>query len=135
AATLSFHATKLFHTGEGGAIIFKRKEDLELARKMINFGIAEPSSIEGLGINAKMNEFQAAMGLCMLDEMEANLEARTAVWQRYEHALSQTLQLQALPKEVLSYNYAYFPVVFESQDILMSRLERLMSENIQARRY
>ena len=74
AATLSFHATKLFHTGEGGAIVFKRKEDLERAKKMINFGITGPETVEALGINAKMNELQAAMGLCVLDEMEENLK-------------------------------------------------------------
>lgn len=114
AATLSFHATKLFHTGEGGAIIFKRKEDLERARKMINFVITGPESIEELGINAKMNELQAAMGLCVLDEMEENLKARSALWQRYEQTLSQVLQLQS-KLEGLDYNYAYFPVVFESE--------------------
>ena len=115
AATLSFHATKLFHTGEGGAIVFKHKEDLERARKMSNFGITGPETIEELGINAKMNELQAAMGLCVLDEMEENLKARAEVWHRYEQALAKTLQLQA-KHEALGYNYAYFPVVFDSEE-------------------
>lgn len=79
AATLSFHATKLFHTGEGGAIVFKKKEDLERAKKMINFGITGPEAIEELGINAKMSELHAAMGLCVLDEKESNHDARVAV--------------------------------------------------------
>ena len=73
AATLSFHAIKLFHTGEGGAIVFNCKEDLERAKKKINFGISVPESVDELGINAKMNEFQAALGLCVLDEMEENM--------------------------------------------------------------
>lgn len=134
AATLSFHATKLFHTGEGGAIIFKRKEDLERAKKMINFGIAGPESIDELGINAKMNELQAAMGLCVLDEMVENLKARADVWRRYEQALSQTLQLQVKP-EGLDYNYAYFPVVFYSEEQAVSVAAALKESGVLARRY
>ena len=134
AATLSFHATKLFHTGEGGAIVFRRKEDLEGAKKMINFGIAGPETIEELGINAKMNELQAAMGLCVLDEMEENLTARAAVWHRYEQALGQTLQLQAKP-EALDYNYAYFPVVFESEEQAVRVATTLKENGVLARRY
>lgn len=134
AATLSFHATKLFHTGEGGAIIFKRKEDLERAKKMINFGITGPESIEELGINTKMNELQAAMGLCVLDEIESNLKARAAVWQRYEQALSQALQLQAKP-EALDYNYAYFPVVFQSEEQAVRVAATLKENGVLARRY
>ncbi len=134
AATLSFHATKLFHTGEGGAIIFKHKEDLERAKKMINFGITGPETIEELGINAKMNELQAAMGLCVLDEMEANLTARAAVWHRYEQSLSQALQLQAKP-EALGYNYAYFPVVFESEEQVVRVAATLKENGVLARRY
>jgi dTDP-4-amino-4,6-dideoxygalactose transaminase len=134
AATLSFHATKLFHTGEGGAIIFKRKEDLERAKKMINFGITGPETIEALGINTKMNELQAAMGLCVLDEMEANLKARAAVWHRYEQALSQSLQLQAKP-EALGYNYAYFPAVFESEEQAVRVVATLKENGVLARRY
>lgn len=134
ASTLSFHATKLFHTGEGGAIIFKRKEDLERAKKMINFGITGPESIEELGINAKMNELQAAMGLCVLDEMEENLTARAAVWHRYEQSLSQALQLQAKP-DALDYNFAYFPVVFESEEQAVRVAATLKQNGVLARRY
>ncbi|PKG54903.1 DegT/DnrJ/EryC1/StrS family aminotransferase [Halomonas sp. MES3-P3E] len=134
AATLSFHATKLFHTGEGGAVVFKRKEDLERAKKMINFGITGPETIEALGINAKMNELQAAMGLCVLDEMEENLKARAAVWHRYEQALNQTLQLQAKPKG-LEYNYAYFPIVLESEEQAVRAAATLKENGVLARRY
>ncbi|AIA73875.1 aminotransferase DegT [Halomonas campaniensis] len=134
AATLSFHATKLFHTGEGGAIIFKCEEDLERAKKMINFGITGPETIEALGINAKMNELQAAIGLCVLDEMAENMKARAAVWHRYEQALGQTLQLQAKPKG-LEYNYAYFPVVFESEEQAVRVAATLKENGVLARRY
>lgn len=134
AATLSFHATKVFHTIEGGAIIFKRKEDLEKAKLLINFGISGPDSISALGINAKMNEFNAAMGLCVLDEMERNLNARAAVWHHYEKALSQHLQLQVKP-EGLNYNYAYFPVVFEDENYAIRILNTLGENGFQVRRY
>ena len=134
AATLSFHATKLFHTGEGGAIIFKRKEDLERAKKMINFGITGPDSIEELGINAKMNELQAAMGLCVLDEMEENIKKRANIWHRYKQILNPLLQLQAKP-EGLEYNYAYFPLVFESEEQVVGVAALIKENGILARRY
>lgn len=134
AATLSFHATKLFHTIEGGAIVFKRKEDLETAKKMMSFGITGPDAIEELGINAKMNEFQAAMGLCVLDEIQENLKARATVWHLYERELSQSLQLQVKPEEQ-DYNYAYFPVVFESEERAVKIAENLKENGVLARRY
>lgn len=134
AATLSFHATKLFHSGEGGAVIFKRKEDLECAKKMTNFGIAGPESIEELGINAKMNELQAAMGLCVLDEMEENRKARATVWHRYDQVLRKKLQTQS-KSEVLDYNYAYFPVVFDSEERAVDVAATLKENGVLARRY
>lgn len=93
AATLSFHATKLFHTGEGGAIVFKNKKDLALAKKMINFGITGPEKIEELGINAKMSELQAAMGLCVLDEIESIFFERSKRWKKYIKDLKKRLYL------------------------------------------
>ncbi|MCK0163753.1 DegT/DnrJ/EryC1/StrS family aminotransferase [Marinobacter sp. S6332] len=134
ASTLSFHATKLFHTGEGGAIVFKRKEDLERAKKMINFGITGPETIEELGINAKMNELQAAMGLCVLDEVEENLKLRADVWQRYEEALGMYMQLQA-KSHGLDYNFAYFPVVFDREEHVVHIAAKLKESGVLARRY
>ena len=134
AATLSFHATKLFHTGEGGAIIFRRKDDLERARKMINFGITGPETIGELGINAKMNEFQAAMGLCVLDEIEDNLKARAGIWQRYEEALKQSTQLQKQSVD-LEYNCAYAPVVFQSEEQTARLAFLLKEQGVLSRRY
>lgn len=134
AATLSFHATKLFHTGEGGAIIFKRKEDLERAKKMISFGITVPDTIQELGINAKMNELQAAMGLSVLDEMEANMAARHAIWDTYERELSDSVQLQKRSSN-LTYNAAYFPAVFESESVAVQVAGLLKENGVLARRY
>lgn len=134
AATLSFHATKLFHTAEGGAIVFKYKEDFEHAKNMINFGITGHESIEELGINAKMSELHAAMGLCVLDEMEENLLGRKRVWCMYEQMLSKELQLQCM-HEALGYNYAYFPVVFRSEEQVLRMVALLKEQGVLVRRY
>jgi dTDP-4-amino-4,6-dideoxygalactose transaminase len=134
ATILSFHATKLFHTIEGGAVIFKNKEDLERAKLMINFGINGPDSVTELGINAKMNEFQAAMGLCVLDEMEAIIKQRSEVWHNYETNLKCIIQLQKQNKNS-SKNYSYFPVVFKTEDDLLIMKATLNRNNINARRY
>lgn len=134
AATLSFHATKLFHSIEGGAIVFKNKADLERAKRIINFGISGPDSIEEVGINAKMNEFQAAMGLCVLDELESNLNSRSKVWITYAEALGSHYQLQKLHPEI-QYNYAYFPIVFDTDEKATQVLNVLKENDVIARRY
>lgn len=134
ASTLSFHATKLFHTGEGGAIVFKRKEDLESARKMINFGITGPETIDGIGINAKMNELQAALGLSVLDEMEENIQGRKKVWDNYNNLHLNNSRKQLVKKKI-NINYAYFPLLLKEEKEVL-RIQRILKENgIQARRY
>lgn len=134
AATLSFHATKLFHSIEGGAIVFKNKQDLERAKQIINFGISGPDNIDMLGINAKMNEFQAAMGLCVLDELENNLTFRAQVWNTYAESLGGHYQLQKLNPEI-QYNHAYFPIVFDTSEQAIQVLDVLKENDIIARRY
>lgn len=134
AATLSFHATKLFHTGEGGAIVFKKKEDYERAKKMINFGITGPETIKELGINAKMSELHAAMGLSVLDEIEKNLSARAKIWQRYEQELGGKLKLQKISDDI-EYNYAYFPALFDSEEQTQYIKSALKKNGVETRRY
>lgn len=134
AATLSFHATKLFHSIEGGAIVFKHKADLERAQQIINFGLAGPEDISGPGINAKMNEFQAAMGLCVLDEIAENLAARKAIVEQYQQQLPAGIELQVL-NDAASANYAYMPVVLKSEAKVIKLLESLNQKGIAARRY
>lgn len=134
AATLSFHATKVFHCVEGGAIIFKRKEDLECAKKLINFGIDSSGDIKELGINAKMNEFQAAMGLCILDEIEDIFRLRKAVYECYDDYLGNKFKLQNR-SEFLTNNYSYFPVLLSSEEELEKKLKLLNSHGIYPRRY
>lgn len=134
AVTLSFHATKLFHTSEGGGIVFKDKEAYERARLMINFGITGPESIVSLGINAKMNEFQAAMGLAVLDEIDHVFAGREKVWRQYEENLKGNLQLQKRNPDSTN-NYAYSPVVFKDNESLLRAKEELNRNNIRPRRY
>ncbi|WP_440953184.1 DegT/DnrJ/EryC1/StrS family aminotransferase [Methanococcoides sp. FTZ1] len=134
ATTLSFHATKLFHTIEGGAIIFKNKEDYEKAKLMINFGISGPDAVIELGINAKMNEFQAAMGLCILDEIDTILEQRSEICKHYENSLKDYVQLQKRNLECTN-NYSYFPVLFESEEKLLKVRAAMNSAGINPRRY
>lgn len=134
AATLSFHATKLFHTGEGGAIVFKRKADLERARKMINFGITGPETIEELGINAKMNELQAAMGLCVLDEIEQNSRDRHKVAEIYDRNLKEKVQMQRIQIGT-TYNRAYYPVALAAEAQVNKLMSSLRESEVLARRY
>ncbi|RUO26277.1 aminotransferase DegT [Aliidiomarina minuta] len=138
AATLSFHATKVFHSIEGGAIVFKHKADYERAKSLINFGITGPDEIGALGINAKLNEFQAAMGLCVMDELESNFAERERVWRRYHEAISAELSTQIklqIGHSDATNNAAYFPVVFESESKALSVLEGMKKQGIQLRRY
>jgi|SRR5665647_3135303 len=134
ATIISFHATKLFHTIEGGAIIFKNKNDYETAKLMINFGIDDIDSIVELGINAKINEFQAAMGLCILDEIESIIERRAKIWHEYETNLKNIVQLQKRNPSS-SNNYSYFPIVFQTEKELLSIKQALNRNFIYPRRY
>jgi dTDP-4-amino-4,6-dideoxygalactose transaminase len=131
---ISFHSTKLFHTIEGGALVINDDEIYKKAKLMINFGINGPEKIDSLGINAKMNEFQAAMGLCVLDDMDKIIEGRKKVYNFYIDNLSKKLQLQKYNKDCTK-NYAYFPVVFETEKDLLKVMEELNKKDIFPRRY
>lgn len=133
-STLSFHATKLFHTIEGGAVITKDDELAKKIRLLINFGITGPNSIEMAGTNAKMNEFEAAMGLCVLDEIETIKERRAAIWQTYQQQLPSHLSYQEWNPHG-SNNHAYAPVLFETEEQLLKAQAKLNENNIQPRRY
>jgi dTDP-4-amino-4,6-dideoxygalactose transaminase len=133
-STLSFHATKIFHTIEGGALIMKDDALCEQARRMINFGITGPESIECLGVNTRMNEFQAAMGLTLLDQMEKVNQKREDLYNLYNSLLGDRLPRPQWNSHA-SNNHHYYPVLFESEETL-KRAERLLQEkNIFPRRY
>lgn len=133
-STLSFHATKLFHTIEGGAVITNDNELAKKIRLLINFGITGPTSIESIGINAKMNEFEAAMGLCVLDEIETINAGRKQVWQTYQESLQDKIVFQQWNKHSQN-NYAYAPVLFKSEAELLKVEAKLKENDIVPRRY
>jgi len=133
-STLSFHATKLFHTIEGGALIINDDELVEKARYLINFGIENQESIPELGTNAKMNEFEAAMGLCLLDEMGVVLEKRKEVFERYKKELSSVAQFQEQSINSTQ-NYSYFPIILENEEETLRIQQTLNEKQIFPRRY
>ena len=133
-STLSFHATKLFHTIEGGALIINDDELVQKARYLINFGIENAESIPELGTNAKMNEFEAAMGLCMLDEMEVVLQGRKEVYERYENALASVMELP-LWNEDATKNHGYFPILLKNEAQTLTLKKALNEKGIFPRRY
>jgi dTDP-4-amino-4,6-dideoxygalactose transaminase len=133
---LSFHSTKLFHTIEGGALVIHDKALYEKAKLLINFGIAGPESIQSLGINAKMNEFEAAMGMCILDDMEMLIEERKKAYNKYADALGTENELSfQQPAVNRKSNYSYFPVIFPSEGHLLMVKRALESKDIYPRRY
>ena len=135
-SALSFHSTKLFHTIEGGAIVLPDVELYKKAKLYINFGIAGPEQITSLGINAKMNEFEAAMGLCVLDDMDLILEGRRRVSQTYMDELSSLpgFSFQEMMPG-MAYNYSYFPLLCPDEDTLLGIKNKLEEANIFPRRY
>lgn len=133
-STCSFHATKIFHTGEGGCIV---TNDDELARQLLlyrHFGhIAD--EYFSIGINGKNSEFHAAMGLCNLKFMPDILARRKEQWLNYGSLLQGSgLQLLEVGGDVL-YNYAYFPVVFPTESVLLQTMDVLKTKGIIPRRY
>jgi len=133
-STLSFHATKIFHTIEGGALIINDDSLVEKARHLINFGIENEESIPSLGTNAKMNEFEAAMGLCMLDEMEHILEKRKILHTRYMKEL-ENLVIFPMSHPNIDKNYSYFPVIFKNEKELKEVQKSLNINDVFPRRY
>lgn len=133
---LSFHATKIFHTIEGGALIINNDDLYNTAKKMIGFGIKGPDNIECLGINAKMNEFQAAMGLCVLHNIDKIMQKRKCVYNKYYDSFKNynIINLQKYNNSAKN-NYSYFPIVFENEGKLLEVKNKLEDKEIFPRRY
>ena len=133
---LSFHATKLFTTIEGGAIVTNNDNLAEAAKLMRNFGISNPQTgeIKSIGINAKMNEFEAAMGLAILDDIEYIISTLKKNYYIYKDLLSDQLEFQQIRNNTES-NYMYVPVLFPNEKILLKVKEELNKHNIYPRRY
>lgn len=133
-STLSFHATKIFHTIEGGAIIVSDDELAWKIRRLINFGIESQYSIKYAGINGKMNEFEAAMGLCLLDEIDIISKQRERVWIYYRQCLSGVVSFQDF-EQGSNNNYSYAPILFESEEALLHVEKCLNEKGVSPRRY
>lgn len=135
----SFHATKVFNTIEGGSACYKDKELGAALYRLKNFGIRGPEVVDGVGANAKMNEFCAAMGICNLRHIEGEIAKRKLVVEKYMEYLSgvEGIQLNPIQNDVEP-NYAYFPVVFDEKVFGATRNEvmaKLAEEGIGARKY
>lgn len=139
ASCFSFHATKVFNTIEGGAVCYRDKELGEKLYNLKNFGIRGPETVESVGANAKMNEFSAAMGICNLRYVDADIEKRKKIVEHYRERLTniEGIQLNSIQDNVES-NYAYFPVIFDEKTFSYSRNEvadRLAEQGIFTRKY
>ena len=133
----SFHATKVFNTIEGGCICFRDDRLVQLLNDMKNFGIHGPEEVAYIGSNAKMSEFQAAMGICNLRHLDEEIAKRRCVVERYQERLGDVegIHLNAIQEDVES-NYAYFPVVFDGYKYTRNEVfERLREQGITARKY
>ncbi len=139
ASMFSFHATKVFNTIEGGAVAFSGAQYKEKLLELKNFGIHGSEDVSGIGGNAKLDEFRAAMGICNLRRMDVCIEGRRQVFERYNQHLSGVDGIRLLGKqEDVTPNYAYYPVYFDKRIFGKSRDEiaaKLREEGIYARKY
>ena len=134
---LSFHATKVFNTFEGGAIISHDKNMKRRIDNLKNFGFVDETTVEVAGINAKMSEFNAALGLLQLKHVDHAIRERQLIFERYIDALSLVDGLSCIPQTATRANYSYFPILVHD-DFAISRddLHAKLKENgINARRY
>lgn len=137
ASMFSFHATKVFNTIEGGAVAFHDPSLEILLNYLKNFGITGKESVEYIGGNAKMNEFQAVMGLCNLRHVEENIGKRKKAAEIYRKRLSGVPGIRLIEERPeIRYNYAYFPVAFEGFPLTRNQVYDLLAEHhIFARKY
>ncbi|WP_018674747.1 DegT/DnrJ/EryC1/StrS family aminotransferase [Riemerella columbina] len=134
-STCSFHATKIFHCGEGGCMIANNEVVAQRLFKMHNFGHETPVTFDGVGINAKMSELQAAMGLAVFNHLEEILSSRKKAVELYTELLKDiNIKLLKIRSET-EWNYHYFPVIFETEEILLTVQKSLNNKNIFPRRY
>lgn len=134
-STCSFHATKLFHTGEGGAVFCNDDSLMKKIYYSHNFGHNGPLDFHGLGINGKISELQAAMGLAVFPYLNSILEERKEVVNFYQHHLDFNRMKEMKLRATTVWNYSYYPVIFESEECLLKVQNALNEANIFPRRY
>jgi len=131
---LSFHATKIFHSIEGGALIINDDSLVEKAHRIVRFGFEDAETVKDLGINGRMNEFEAAMGLTMLEEISEVISLRKIIHDRYRDELKDIVTLPRLDTNA-TLNYSYFPVVFKDEKEMRKVRSALEKHDIYPRRY
>lgn len=135
ASTCSFHATKLFHTGEGGAIVSNKIENSDSFFHAHNFGHDGHLSFHGLGINGKMSELSAGLGLANLPYFDFILSERKSVVDYYNENLDWSKIRTFVLREGTEWNYSYFPIIFDSEENLIKTQKKLNIAEIFPRRY
>lgn len=137
ASMFSFHATKVFNTIEGGAVTYNDFSIKQVLNDLKNFGITGPETVEYVGGNAKMNEFQAAMGICNLRHVNGEISKRKKVVERYIDNLKDITGIKLSQEQAgVESNYAYFPVVFDGYKMTRDEVfEKLKGNDIIARKY
>lgn len=138
-SVLSFHATKVFNTFEGGAIISHDEGTKKYIDQLKNFGIVDETTVVSPGINSKMNEFQAALGILQLKYIDAAIEERKLITEIYRSAFKDIPGISFLKDQRgVKHNYAYFPVLINTKEFGKTRdnlYEELKTNNIFCRRY
>ena len=134
-STCSFHATKLFHTGEGGAVFCNDEEIYHELYYRHNFGHNGPYDFHGIGINAKISELQSAMGLSVLPYIDQIIIERAKVVDYYINNLDWTNLKKIKLREGTEWNYSYFPIIFDTEANLIKTQTELNNQSIYPRRY
>ncbi len=134
-STCSFHATKIFHTGEGGAFFTQNAQLYQELFYAHNFGHIGSEKFNGPGINAKMSELQAAMGLTVLPYMKEIVESRKKIVEFYDEHLDFSEMQRLKLRENTEWNYSYYPIILKSEAVLLQLQERLNKQDIYPRRY
>lgn len=132
---VSFHATKLFSVGEGGACVTNDDELAERVRRMRYFGFDDAMQVVENGTNAKMSELHAAMGLASLDRLATACLTRLQHHERYRRLLSESATVAFQKLDPAQYNYSYFPVLLDSEEAVLGLKGELERHNIFPRRY
>lgn len=138
-AMFSTHATKVFHTIEGGLITYKDKDDdrFRPMREKVNFGYTSQEDIDYIGTNARMNEFEAVMGIVNLRHIDGEIAKRRVVAERYWEQLDHVDGIKLIkPNKDTVWNYAYFPVIFDGYSRDRNQIQKELAEHdIYARKY
>ncbi|RMB57441.1 DegT/DnrJ/EryC1/StrS family aminotransferase [Dokdonia sinensis] len=134
-STCSFHATKIFHTGEGGCITTNNTDMRDVLLQKCNFGHITSETFNHVGINAKMSELSAAMGLAVFPYFNVILAQRKRVVEFYDELLDFSKIKKVKLRDNTEWNYSYYPLIFNTESQLLKSIKELKRNNIYPRRY